>query len=470
MHYVSTRGQAPPHTFAEAVMAGLAPDGGLFLPEALPAPGPEWAALRGRPFAQVFQAIATPFLGGEIPAADLEALVQRSFAGFAHPLVTPVVRVGPLHVLELFHGPTLAFKDVALQFLGNLFEWLLARSRSTLTVVGATSGDTGSAAIQALRGKRGMEVFILFPRGRVSRMQQLQMTTVPDANVHALAVEGTFDDAQDIVKGLFNDRAFNARYHLAAVNSINWARVLAQMTYFFHAYFQVLEQRPGMQMGDPIQVSVPTGNFGHIYAGVLARRMGLPIARLILASNANSILPRFVASGEYRPQAVVQTLSPSMDIQVASNFERYLYDLAGRDAALVLEWLGQLRSAGRFQVGPERLRQVQQDFAAQAVDDAATLATIRQVHEEWGYLLDPHSATGVRAALDHARADLPTLCMATAHPAKFGDAVRQAIGQAPPLPAALAGLEGAPQRVQVLPARLQSVQDCLRRTLAGRQS
>lgn len=416
-------------------------------------------------FPALFQAVVTPYVGEEIPPHILKNLIKKAFSTFATPQVTPLVPVGPLHVLELFHGPTLAFKDIALQFLGHLFEHLLEVTGRRMTILGATSGDTGSAAIHALKGRRNVEVFILFPQGRVSRMQELQMTTVPDANVHCIAVQGTFDDAQEIVKGAFNDREFNERHQLSAVNSINWARVMAQITYFFHAYFQLLEQRPGMQLGDPMTVAVPTGNFGHIFAGVLARRMGLPIARQILATNANDILHRFVRTGEYRKDGVRQTLSPSMDIQVASNFERYLYDLAGEDGGRVTHWMEVLRRDGGFAVPEGLMRRVWGDFQSRAVDDAATLATIREVHGKWGYLLDPHSAVAVRAALDVAEPGVPVVAMATAHPAKFGDAIRRAVGFDPPLPPALAGLERLPARVAVLPARLNAVQDYIQAAL-----
>jgi threonine synthase len=465
MRFVSTRGKSV-CDFSTAVMTGLAPDGGLFVPDGIPDVSlriPQWRELT---FTELFQTVITPYVGDQVAPDVLRELIRKAFSTFDTPQVTPLVKVGPLHVLELFHGPTLAFKDVALQFLGHLFEHLLETTGRRLTILGATSGDTGSAAIHALRGRRNLQVFILFPLGRVSRMQELQMTTVPDTNIHCIAVEGTFDDAQDIVKAAFNDRAFNERYRLSAVNSINWARVMAQITYFFHAYYRLLEQRPGMRMGDPFAVSVPTGNFGHIYAGVLARRMGLPIGQQVLATNANNILDRFVRSGEYRMGKVRHTLSPSMDIQVASNFERYLHDVAGGDGARVTGWLAALRKDGGFRLSAGLMRRVRGDFRSCAVDDAMTLATIRFVHREWGYLLDPHSAIGVRAALDLPAGGMPVVSMATAHPAKFGDAIRRAVGFDPPLPPALAGLEQRPTRVRVLPARLESVQDFIRTTLS----
>ena len=472
MKYISTRGESAPHSFSQAVMAGLAPDGGLFLPESLPdfsGSLERWRTLR---FPELFQAVLAPFVDDAVSPAALAEMTEKAYAVFSDPEVIPVREVGGLFICELFHGPTLAFKDVALQFLGHLFEHLLLRNNAKMTIVGATSGDTGAAAIHALRGRQGVEVFILFPKGRVSPMQELQMTTVPDANIHALAVEGSFDDTQALLKGLFNDREFNARHSLGAVNSINWVRVLAQTTYFFHAYFRVLDaqEHPGgdarpMKLGDPVRFSIPTGNFGHIYAGVLAKAMGLPVDRLILATNANAILSELVRSGNYRKGEVLQTLSPSMDIQVASNFERYLFDLAGRDGRWVRRWLGELEEKGGFTLDGELLTRVQSDFAAARVDDEETVRTIREVHEQTGYLLDPHSAIGYAAGREHAQAGVPMIAMATAHPAKFSRAIRQAIGHEPPLPQGLALLRDLPTRVEVLPSSLPALQDHIRRTL-----
>jgi threonine synthase len=466
MRYISTRGQAPPVSFKQAVMAGLAPDGGLYLPERVPDASGSLAQWQSLPFRPVFRQIGQRFAGDELSAGELETLTERAYAAFTHPEVTPVLRVGPLYLVELFHGPTLAFKDVALQFLGPLFELLLAESGRRMTVLGATSGDTGSAAIHALRGRKGIEVFILFPKGRVSPMQEYQMTTVPDANVHAIAVEGSFDDAQDIVKGLFNDRAFNERFRLGAVNSINWARVMAQIAYFFYGYFRVLEREPGMKLGDPVLVSVPTGNFGHLYAAMLARRMGLPVRRLVLSTNANNILHRFVSTGTYRRGTVVPTYSPSMDIQVASNFERYLHDLADGDADRVRGWMDALKKEGGFTIEPALRARVQRELASCSVDDGTTLATIREFESHHGYLLDPHTAVGVRGALDRREPGTPALAMATAHPAKFGAAIRAATGHDPPLPPALAGLDRLPRRVHTLPARVEPVQRYIAETLA----
>ncbi len=465
MQYLSTRGESPPLNFRATVMAGLAADGGLFLPEALPRVGAHLARWQALSFPELCEAVIGPFIGAEIDAATLRGLIARSYGGFDHAEVTPVVPVGPVHVVELFHGPTLAFKDVALQFLGNLFAHFLAASGERLTIVVATSGDTGSAAIHALRGKAGIEVFILFPRGRVSPMQELQMTTVPDANIHNIAVEGSFDDAQAIVKGLFNDRAFNAEFGIGAVNSINWARVMTQIVYYFYAYLRLCDPgrgRAGLKLGEPVRFAVPTGNFGNILAGHLARRMGLPIEKLILAANANDILHRFVQTGVYARGELHQSLSPSMDIQVASNFERYLYHLAEEDSGRLRGWLTRFQAEGRLEVGPDLLEAVQAEFASARVDDAQTLETIRQVHDDHGYLLDPHGAVAMRAALEAHGSGAPVVCLATAHPAKFGEAIARAIGAAPPLPDALAGLRGRPTRVAELPATLSAVQEHIR--------
>jgi threonine synthase len=473
MRFISTRGGVQPLPFAETVLAGLAGDGGLFMPESIPDVSGRLAEWRSLDFRRLAQAVFEPFVADSLDSAPLAGLVDRAYATFDHPEVTPLVRVGPVHVLELFHGPTLAFKDVALQFLGCLFEHLLESRGENLTVLGATSGDTGSAAIHALKGKRRVEVFILFPHGRVSPMQERQMTTVPEANVHCVAVDGSFDDAQSIVKTLFNDRAFNDQVRLGAINSINWARLMAQIVYFFYAYFRLLE-RPAaelaggraLRLGDPVRFAVPTGNFGHLFAGWLAKRMGLPIERLVLAANSNDILHRFVASGEYRRGELRQTWSPSMDIQVASNFERYLFELADRDAALLGCWMADFERDGALRIEAERFARVSEDLLSAAVSEDETLATIREVYERHGYLLDPHSAVGYRAArLSPGAEEVPTICMATAHPAKFGDAIRRATGRDPDLPPALAGLERLPARVQRLPARADSVKAHLLKTL-----
>ncbi|HYN79195.1 MAG TPA: threonine synthase [Lamprocystis sp. (in: g-proteobacteria)] len=460
MNYVSTRGKVSPVGFADAVMMGLATDGGLLVPATIPQVDGEtlraWSRLS---FQDLALEVMTPFVGDEIPRAVLRSLIARSYVGFAHPEVTPVIETGGLRVLELFHGPTAAFKDVALQFLGNLFEYLLERDGGHLNILGATSGDTGSAAIHGVRGKDRIQIFILHPKGRVSPIQERQMTTVLDANVHNIAIRGTFDDGQRIVKDLFNDLAFKAGYRLGAVNSINWARILAQTVYFFHAWGRV-------SGGDPrrrVSFAVPTGNFGDCFAGYLAKRMGLPVDRLIIATNRNDIIARFVHTGVYAAGEVYQTLSPAMDIQLASNFERYLYFLHGGDAEAVCALLDGLHQDGQLAVQGALLDQVWADFEARAVSDAETLAQMRATFAAGGYILCPHTATGVHAAA--GRGDV--VCLATAHPAKFNEAVRAAIGQDAPAPPALQGLMEQEVRCVDLDATTEAVRGHLRATLAA---
>ena len=459
MRYISTRGGIAPVGFAEAVMMGLATDGGLLVPEEIPRVDPAtlraWAGLS---FQELALEVLTPYVGDEIPRADLQALIERSYAGFTHPEVTPVIEVGGLRVLELFHGPTAAFKDVALQLLGNLFEYLLARDGGRLNILGATSGDTGSAAIYGVRGKSGIQIFILHPKGRVSPIQERQMTTVLDANVHNVAVRGTFDDAQRIVKALFQDLDFKSEYSLGAVNSINWARILAQTVYYFYAWGRLSGGDPGFRTS----FSVPTGNFGDVFAGYLARAMGLPMERLLIATNRNDILTRFVHSGEYAAGEVYHTLSPAMDIQMASNFERYLYFLYDRDPAAVRALLADLAETGGLRVDGARLARVQAELEAIAVSDPETLDQIRATFTESGYILCPHTAVGVRAA----RGRPETVCLATAHPAKFVEAVREAIGEDPPPPASLRGLMDKESRCTELDATAEAISTHIRETLA----
>lgn len=451
MHYLSTRGGIQPVRFKDAVMMGLADDGGLLLPESIPAVSSEelesWRTLS---YTELAYAVISRFVD-DIPAADLKELINRSYATFSHPEVTPVVRQDGVYILELFHGVTLAFKDVALQFLGNLFEYILKERNERLTIVGATSGDTGSAAIHGVRGKAGISIFILHPHGKTSPVQALQMTSVLDENVHNIAVDGTFDDCQDIVKALMGDLQFKQQYSLGAVNSINWARVLAQVVYYVYAWLRVARQ------GEQVVFSVPTGNFGDIFAGFVAWQMGLPIARLLLATNENNILTRCVQDGDYSVGEVVQTLSPSMDIQVASNFERYLYYLFDRDAGRVRAAFTQLKAEGRITFAAEELQQLQQVFGSASVDRTQTLETIKAFKRETGYLLDPHTAVGVRVAQELITDGTPVICLATAHPAKFGDAVTEATGEAVPVPTSIAQLEGLPTRCARMPADLEQV-------------
>ncbi len=455
MRYLSTRGGIAPLSFKDTVLMGLAEDGGLILPEEIPSIGAEelarWARLS-------YSELALEVLGlfaDDLPAKDLKDLVFRAYASFTHPEICPVVKKGPVWILELFHGPTLAFKDVALQFLGNLFEYLLTERGLKMNILGATSGDTGSAAIYGVRGRRHINIFILHPHGRVSPVQALQMTTVVDPNVFNLAIEGTFDDCQAIVKAIFGDLEFKKRYALGAVNSINWARVLAQVVYYIWAYFRVAEA----ERVDQVRFSVPTGNFGDIFAGYLARRMlGERIERLVLATNENDILTRFVNKGDYSLGQVTPTISPSMDIQVASNFERYLYYLYNEDPHRVRQAMEAFKEKGYLHFSAEEIARVQRDFLSCSVTQAETLAMIRTFFEETGYILDPHTAVGVKAGL-HFLDTYPMICLATAHPAKFPEAVKKALGQEPERPPALKGLEERPKRFEILPAEVEVVKE-----------
>lgn len=452
MMYISTRGECPPLGFHDVMMSGLARDGGLFLPSAIPdarANLAEWMRLSYRELA--FE-VMRPFV--DIPEADFRFLIDRSYSSFRHPDVTPVVSPAPaLNILELFHGPTLAFKDVALQLLGNLFEYSLSRRSRSLNLLAATSGDTGSAAICGVRGKKGMRIFVLYPHGRISPIQERQMTTVADDNVFCIAVEGSFDDCQAIVKEIFRDLDFRDRNMLGAVNSINWARILAQIVYYFFGAFRVMET----SRAESARFAVPTGNFGDIFAGYIAARMGLPIGLLILACNENDILSRFFNTGIYERGKVRRTISPSMDIQVASNFERYLYYLLREDAAAVRRLMKQFDETGRLKLDMESLRSDDVRFAAGSSSSESSLAEIKRCYEENGYLLDPHTAAGVRVAASF-RSDIePTICLATAHPAKFGEAVRKAVGKDVARHEMLAGLNDLPARRTILPASVEAI-------------
>lgn len=462
MRYISTRGGVQPVGFCDAVMMGLATDGGLLLPESIPQVDrktlSEWAAL---PFPQLAVEVMQPYIAQDLTRAELTELVSRSYTNtiFQHPEITPLVALDGKRILELFHGPTAAFKDIALQFLGNLFEYLLEKRETTLNILGATSGDTGSAAIAGVRGKQRIHIFILHPHGRVSPIQERQMTTILDPNVHNIAIRGTFDDGQRIVKSLFGDLEFKDHYRLGAVNSINWARVLAQIVYYFYAWGRV-------SGGDPaksVSFAVPTGNFGDIFAGYLAMRMGLPVERLILATNRNDILVRFVASGTYAVGEVFATLSPSMDIQVSSNFERYLYYLMDESSAAVRALMSRFSAHGSLSVSADKQAEVQQVFVAVSVNESETLNQIESTYRETGYLLDPHTAVGVRAAQAYPEA----ICLATAHPAKFPDAVEQATGVTVTPPPSLAGLTEREMRCTLLDAEEQVVKQFITDTLAA---
>lgn len=448
MRYVSTRGQAPQLNFDDIVIAGLAPDGGLYLPEAWPALSGETVAdLAGRPYAEVAAAVMRPFLAGSCALEVLDELCARAYARFDRAGVCPLIQLDEgAWLQELFHGPSLAFKDLAMQMLGELFDHILARRDRRITLVAATSGDTGSAAIEACRNLDRVDLFVLHPKDRISEVQRRQMTTVEAANIHNIAVEGTFDDCQAIVKAMFADREFREAQGLGAVNSINFARVLAQIVYYVSA---------GAALGAPhrpLAFAVPTGNFGNVFAGYAARRMGLPVARLIVASNSNDILTRFFETGRMEAREVVATLSPSMDIQVSSNFERLLYDLFGGDGAQVVETMAGFRDGGRFALSPAQHRAALDIFTGARYDDAQTVAAIGEVYRRTGLTIDPHSAVAVAAARDHHPArEIPTVALATAHPAKFPDAVAAGTGVRPALPARLADLHERAEHCVVLP-------------------
>ncbi len=462
MRYISTRGDASAATFEDMLLAGLAPDGGLYLPETWPqVTADELRALRGLDYAALAGRVIRPFVGDAIAADDFDRIVAETYAGFEHAAVAPLKQLDHrLWLMELFHGPTLAFKDYALQLLGRLFNHVLERRGERATVIGATSGDTGSAAIEACRDRAAIDIFILHPEGRTSEVQRRQMTTVAADNVYNIAVSGTFDDCQDIVKAMFNDPALRTELRLSAVNSINWARIMAQIAYYFAA---------AVALGAPdraIAFAVPTGNFGNAYAAYAARLMGLPIATLIIGSNRNDILTRTFDSGVMEIGDVEPTLSPSMDIQVSSNFERLMFDVYGRDGKAVRDAVASFRETGRLAIGDARFASVRDLFAARRVDDSATLATIRDVHGAAGETVDPHTAVGIAAARNVAiDAAVPVVALACAHPAKFPDAVERAVGARPSLPARLADLLERPESYEVLPNDAAAVAAFVRRAV-----
>ena len=466
MEYISTRGSAPSLDFAGATLAGLASDGGLYVPREWPSFSPdEIAAMAGLPYAQLAAKIMAPFVAGSLSEDRLRELCEAAYGRFAHAAVTPLKQLDEQQwLLELFHGPTLAFKDVALQLLGLLFEEFLARpgkdgETQNLTIVGATSGDTGSAAIDAVAGRAKVDIFMLHPKGRVSDVQRRQMTTVLAPNVHNIAIEGTFDDAQAMVKRMFNDTAMTSRFNIGAVNSINWARLMAQVVYYFAA---------ALQLGAPhrkVAFSVPTGNFGDVFAGYVAARMGLPVAQLIVATNVNDILHRALTNGDYSQGTVTPTAAPSMDIQVSSNFERLLFDLGGRDgAALAAQMAGfeatramQLTNAQRANLSEGGAAAL---FTSRRADADDMSRAIRWAWEASGELLDPHTAIGLHAARASGLAkDVPVVTLATAHPAKFPDAVERATGQRPTLPSRVGDLFERAERCAELPGDYASIAD-----------
>jgi threonine synthase len=456
MRYISTRGGAPALDFRGVTLAGLASDGGLYVPEEWPVfSKDEIAALSGLSYADTAFAICRRFTGDSIADADLKRLIDEAYASFNHAAVTPLVQLDERHfLLELFHGPTLAFKDVALQFLGLLFEHFLEGAGRHLTIVGATSGDTGSAAIQALAGREHVDVFMLHPEGRVSDVQRRQMTTVMAPNIHNIAISGTFDDAQAMVKRMFGDTGVTGRFEISAVNSINWARLMAQVVYYFYA---------AVRLGAPhraVAFSVPTGNFGDVFAGYVAARMGLPVARLIVATNINDILHRALSAGDYSAGTVTPTAAPSMDIQVSSNFERLLFDLAGRDGAKLTAMMKAFDAAKMLEIPADMRAQAAERFTSYRVDEDEMALTLRWASEKAGNIIDPHTAIGLAAAraadLDPA---IPVVTLATAHPAKFRDAVERATGVRPVLPARLSGLFDREESSTSLPGDYAAVRD-----------
>jgi threonine synthase len=461
MRYISTRGQAPALSFEEAMLSGLARDGGLYVPETVPTmSADDIRALHGLSYEETAFRVMRPFVGDGFTDETLGDLITRAYAGFGHNARAPMVQLAPGHfLLELFHGPTLAFKDFAMQLIGQLFEEALTRRGERVTIVGATSGDTGSAAIEAFKGLDAVDVFILYPHGRVSEVQRRQMTTPTESNVHALAMDGHFDDCQAKLKDMFNDFTFRDEVRLAGVNSINWARVLAQVVYYFSS---------AVSLGAPdraVSFTVPTGNFGDIFAGYIAKKMGLPIDRLVVATNQNDILHRCLSSGDYRTSEVHPSISPSMDIQVSSNFERALFDAYDRDGSAVAQLMDELK-AGGFNVSQGALQALREHFESGRASEDETLATIRKAQQTMGELLCPHSAIGVKVADEHRVAGTPMITLATAHPAKFPDAVEQASGIRPPLPARMADLFDRPERVTRVPNDLAALETLIRERIA----
>lgn len=453
MRYHSTRGQAPLLSFDEAMLTGLAHDGGLYLPQSVPTlSAGEIAALEGLSYEDAAYRIIRPFTGDAFTEAELRGAIEKAYSGFAHPARAPLKQIGSgHHLLELFHGPTLAFKDFAMQLIGQLFQIALAKTGRRVTIVGATSGDTGSAAIEAFRGLANVDVVIMYPHGRVSEVQRRQMTTPTDSNVHALALTGDFDDCQARLKDLFNDHDFRDEVGLAGVNSINWARVLAQVVYYFTS---------AVSLGAPyrpVSFTVPTGNFGDILAGSYAKAMGLPIERLVIATNHNDILHRAMTSGEYSTSGVLPSISPSMDIQVSSNFERALFTALNEDATALTALMNSLGQSGSFTIPQAALEALRQSYDSGRSSEAETTATIQAISKATGEILCPHSAVGVKVAQEHLRIGVPMITLATAHPAKFPDAVEAAIGIRPALPPHMADLYDRPERVTRVENDLASI-------------
>ena len=425
MRYISTRGQAAAFSFNEALLAGLASDGGLYVPAAWPKLSfDEIRSFRGKPYAEVAFAVMSPFVGGEIDDVDLQQMIEEAYATFHHPAVTPLVQMGPNDwLLELYHGPTLAFKDLAMQILARLMDHVLTERGERLMIAGATSGDTGGAALEAFKTCDGIETFFMFPDGKVSDFQRRQMTTVGADNCHALAIDGSFDDCQTMVKDMFANQAFASRVKLSAVNSINWGRVMAQVVYYFTA---------ATALGAPeqkVSFTVPTGNFGDIYAGYVAKQMGLPIDRLVIATNENDILARTLATGNHKLGSVKATITPSMDIQISSNFERLLFEAAGRDSTMVRDLMAALKHDHNYSLPDEMLKFIRDSFDAGAVSEVETVEEVARIFRDTGYIADPHTAIAVKVAHDYADPEVPMVTLSTAHPAKFPDTVHDATGK-----------------------------------------
>ncbi len=457
MEYISTRGHAPDLDFENVTLAGLASDGGLYVPTQLPSLSVEQIrGLQNKSYPQLACAIISLFVGNSVPSAELERLVSNAYGGFYHPAIAPLKQLDDkLFFMELFHGPTLAFKDYALQILGQLFQYFLKKNATSCTIIGATSGDTGSAAIAGVRGLPAVKLFMLHPHGRVSEVQRKQMTTVMDDNIHNLAVDGTFDDCQNLVKSLFNEADFRQRHRLSTVNSINWARIAAQVVYYFRA---------ALILGAPdreINFSVPTGNFGNVLAGYVAKQMGLPIRRLIIGTNRNDILTRFFETGVMEKTVVTPTLSPSMDIQISSNFERYLFELLGHDSERLNQMMSTFNSFGKFAIDPHLLKKAQQDFSAYRMDDQQIKNDINQVYKSTGEMIDPHSIIGVSAAKNALDSSIPTVAIGTAHPAKFPHAIKLASGVDVGLPPHLGDLMSREEKVLRVDNNLSAIQEII---------
>ncbi len=467
MKYISTRGNSPAQTFSEILLGGLAPDGGLYLPESYPQfSETDLAAMRGMNYRELAFTVLSRF-ADDIPAADLRDIVNRTYTAdvYRHTRegqnaddITPTVKLEDnLFLLSLSNGPTLAFKDMAMQLLGNLFEYVLARTGREINILGATSGDTGSAAEYAMRGKQGIKVFMLSPHQKMSRFQTAQMFSLQDSNIFNIAVKGVFDDAQDIVKAVSNDHAFKARHKIGAVNSINWGRIAAQVVYYFKGYFAVTRSND-----EKVSFCVPSGNFGNVCAGHIARMMGLPVSKLVVATNENDVLDEFFRTGVYRPRGSAQTYhtsSPSMDISKASNFERFVFDLVGRDSAKMRELWGRVDAGGAFDLneGGYFARVADYGFVSGASNHALRMQTIRETDAKYGVVIDTHTADGLKVALQYREPGVPMVVLETALPAKFEDAIREALGRAPERPADLAGLEDLPQRFEVMEAEAAAI-------------